>query len=634
MSLEKYEIKYGIKDEKIRKLAQIFPESFKDGKINWSSLRESLGSFVEDDEDEKFGLYWPGKQSSKKYALKKSKKTLTPYNTLKKHNFETNNILIEGDNLEVLKILERSYQNKVDLIYIDPPYNTGKDFVYVDNFSESKDEYLQKTNQVDEDGERIVANPKSSGRFHSRWLNMMYSRLYIARNLLAEDGFIFISIDNNEIHHLINICTEIFGEENILSVIANVNNPKGRSDDNFFATSHEYLLAIAKDVNTAEIIGFEPEEKVLKRYNKFDEQGGKYREIDLRKTGNADRRQDREDMFYYFYYNEKTNDLKVKKNSEPIKGYFEIIPLRDDGSDGRWRWGFDTASKNLECLLVRNMPKYNRLGVFEKDFLEGRDPIKPTSSWTFKDVNSERGSERFINLGFEKEVFSNPKPVGTLKRILDLTVGNKENFIVLDFFAGSGSFGDAVLSYNKEHNKKIQYILVQLDQVISPDKKSETYACDWLSQNGLDCNIAEITKERLRRAHADYKLDNTHSFNTFKLVDSDLISQLEKANQIDLIEDSFEVKNVDSMLWDILIMEGYPLHSKIILNSNIKGNNVYEIYSNFVEGKLFICLDEKVESSTVDEMVMDKYDYLICLDTAVSDELKVRLADKGKIKVI
>ena len=225
------------------------------------------------------------------------------------------------------------------------------------------------------EGKKFSTNTEADGRFHSKWINMMYPRLFFARNLLKEDGVIFISIDNHEIDNLKKLCNEIFGEENIIGIIANINNPKGRSDDAFLATAHEYVMVAAKNKKCSTLYGFEPEEHITRRYNKIDKNGKEYREIDLRKTGDADRRQDRQDMFYYFYFNESRNSLRVSKDRDSNHEEKEIIPLREDGVEGRWRWGFDTAVENLDKLIVKYMPNRKIWGVFEKDGLEHNPPL-------------------------------------------------------------------------------------------------------------------------------------------------------------------------------------------------------------------------------------------------------------------
>ncbi|EAP9894790.1 site-specific DNA-methyltransferase, partial [Salmonella enterica] len=300
--------------DNITKLKSLFPEAFNENGIDFDVLKQLLGENV-DEKEERYGLNWHGKRQARQLALTPSRGTLRPCKDESVDWDNTKNLMIEGDNLEVLKLLQKSYTGKVKLIYIDPPYNTGKDFVYPDNFQDNMKNYLEITGQTEE-GVRVSTNAETSGRYHTDWLNMMYPRIKLARNLLSDSGFIFISIDEHEVHNLCSLCFEIFGEENFIALIANTNNPKGRSDDKFIATAHEYILVMTKNITHAKTYGFEPDDKILKRYNKIDEAGEVFRDMDLRKTGDADRRQDRPDMFYYFYYDEVKNKLSVSKDQK------------------------------------------------------------------------------------------------------------------------------------------------------------------------------------------------------------------------------------------------------------------------------------------------------------------------------
>ena len=300
-------------------LYQIAPSCFteatdpKTGKVkrmvNFTTLRQLLGDDTVEDTPEVYEFNWVGKQAARAEVLQPIKKTLRPVKEDSVDWDNTQNLYIEGDNLEVLKLLQKSYLGKVKMIYIDPPYNTGNDFVYHDDFARTQAEEDLFAGNVDELGNRFIKNTDSNGRYHSDWCSMIYSRLMVARTLLTEDGVIFISIDNNEIDNLTKICNEFFGESNCLGIIANINNPKGRSDDKYVATAHEYILAYSKNIEEVEWYGFEPTEEITKRYNKIDENQKKYREIDLRKTGENDLREDRPNLFYYFLYNETTGDF-------------------------------------------------------------------------------------------------------------------------------------------------------------------------------------------------------------------------------------------------------------------------------------------------------------------------------------
>ena len=464
------------------KLRSLFPECFSEDKLDIDKLLALCGEYIGND-FEKYKFEWKGKAECLKLAQKRSIGTLRPCPEESVDWDTTQNLYIEGDNLEVLKLLQTAYYRKVKMIYIDPPYNTGKDFVYSDDFADPMARYKEVTQQT------TKSNPETMGRFHTNWLNMMYPRLRLAANLLRDDGVIFISIDGNEVMNLRKVCDEVFGEENCLGIIANINNPKGRSDDNYIATAHEYIVVYAKSVVSVDWYGFEPTEEITKRYNKVDSEGKRYREIDLRKTGENDLREDRPNLFYYFYFCEETGDFYASRENIIKDGYIQIKPQREDGCEGNWRWGIETATSQIGELIPKFMPARKVWGVMQKDYLEGRSLVKPTSSWTFKDVNSERGTEEFVSLGFDKRIFPKPKPIGTIKRCLQLSTGDED--IVLDFFSGSGSTAHAVMQLNAQDGNKRKYILVQLPEIC--DQSSEAYKAGYK-------NICEIGKERIRRA--------------------------------------------------------------------------------------------------------------------------------------
>ena len=448
------------------------------------ALRQLCGEAVVK-ENGLFGLNWRGKTEARRAALSPSLGTLRPCKEESKNWDTTQNLYIEGDNLEVLKLLRKSYGGKVKMIYIDPPYNTGKEFVYPDDYQNGIENYKKLTGQEG----KYAANVESSGRYHTDWLNMMYPRLMISRELLREDGVIFISIDDNEAPNLVKICNEVFGESNQIGIISNTNNPKGRSDDKYLATAHEYIIVFAKCIQRLRWYGFEPTEEITKRYNKIDINGKKYREIDLRKTGENDLREDRPNLFYYFYYNESNGDFFPSNDDVELEGYIKIKPQREDLLEGNWRWGLDTSKSQISLLVPKFMPTRKVWGIMQKDYLEGRSLVKPTSSWLFKDVNSERGTEEFVNLGFDKRVFPKPKPIGTVLRCCKLST--EADDIIIDFFSGSSTTAHAVMKLNSEDGGKRKYIMVQLPEPC----ESESVAC----KSGYK-NICEIGKDRIRRA--------------------------------------------------------------------------------------------------------------------------------------
>lgn len=594
-----------IQQENIEALQQLFPELVRDGKVNFDVFRQVFGDLgILEEGEEKFGLNWHGKKKARQNAFTPSLGTLLPCPEESVDWDTTQNLFIEGDNLEVLKLLQKSYANKVKMIYIDPPYNTGNEFIYPDNFKENLKNYLEYTNQIDSDGELLSSDKETRGRKHTSWLNMIYPRLILAKNLLTTDGVIFISIDNNEINNLISLCDEIYGSENRLGIIANVNNPKGRSDDKFFATAHEYLLCYSKNSAYAKIFGFEAEEVITKRYNKIDEQGKKYREIDLRKTGDSDKRSDRPDMFYYFYYDPKKNYLEVSKDQKHAEnGILEIMPLKDDDSEGRWRWGFDTAKDNLDKVYAKFMPSRKIWGIFEKDYLEGRPPVKPTTAWTFKDVNSERGSEQFIELGFDKEVFPRPKPIGTLKRVIELGTLPDEKALVLDFFAGSATIFQSAFELNAQGKRNVRVIGVQIPEKLDGDNKKDEIAVDFCNREGLPLTISSISKARIRRAGAVLKDEGYNidiGFKVLKLAQSnirawDAYSQ-DLENVLDLNEDHLvEGRTELDVLYELLLKRGIDLATPIE-KREINSKTLYSIGY----GAVFACLDDSILASDLD----------------------------------
>lgn len=596
----------------IEQLKALFPELISEVAggvaINVEVLKALVGDKTVTDTDEKYGLNWHGKRRARQLALTPSTGTLRPCVDESVDWDTTQNLMVEGDNLEVLKLLQKSYAGKVKLIYIDPPYNTGKDFVYPDNFQDNIKNYLELTGQAD-GGQKISSNTEASGRFHTDWLNMMYPRLKLARNLLREDGVMFVSCDNSEVHELKQLLCEVYGEENVLGIIANINNPKGRSDDRFIATSHEYLIVVAKNFEVTQWGGFAPEENVTRRYSKADIDGQIYREIDLRKTGDSDRRQDRPDMFYYFYFSPASKSLRLSKERDKVIGdEVEIFPLREDGAEGRWRWGFKTAIDYADSLIARFMPNRKIWGVFEKDYLEGRSLIKPTSSWTFKEVNSERGSEQFVDLGFPKEAFSRPKPLGTIHRILDIGAQpTTDALIILDFFAGSGTTGHAVMAQNAADGGNRRYILVQLPEPLDPENKDQKTAADFCDKLGKLRTIAELTKERLRRAGAKVKADNPMfagdtGFRVFKLNNSNIRAwhpdrdNLEKT-LLDHEEHILPGRTEADIVYELLLKLGLDLCVPMESRS-IAGKTVGSIGG----GVLMTCLTDKITRDGVEPL--------------------------------
>jgi len=501
------------------------------------------------------------------------------------------------------------------MIYIDPPYNTGKEFIYPDKFQDNLETYLRYTGQKDDEGFKISSNTESSGRYHTNWLNMMYPRLKLARNLLHQNGIIFISIDDTEQDNLKKLCNEIFGEENFLACIANVSNPKGRSDDKYIATAHEYVLVYKKlDVS---LYGWEPEEKVTRRYNKEDA-GGRYREIDLRKTGDNDRREDRPNLFYSFFHNEESGDFYPSREAATPEGYIEIIPTREDGSEGNWRWELNSAKEKINILIPKYMPVRSKWSVFVKDYLTPDKRVKPTSAWTQKFANSERGSEQFINLGFEKGVFPFPKPIGLIQAMLKMATTGHD--VVLDFFTGSASTVHAIFTQNVEDNNDRRFIVIQL-----PEK---TDGNSIPRKNGFQ-NIAEIGMERIRLAAAKIKKENPEyegdlGFKVFKLDSSNIRAWNPDRNDleqtlIDHMEHLVEGRSEEDVLYELLLKRGVDL-TVPIEEKTITDKTVYSIGY----GVLFACLDTVISREEVEGLAMGIIAWLKELEPASDTQVVFR----------
>ena len=590
-------------EQNIEKIGALFPNCItetlgKDGKpkkaINFDLLRQMLSDDVIEG-DEAYEFTWVGKKAAIVEANKPIRKTLRPCKEESANWDSTENLYIEGDNLEVLKLLQESYLGKVKMIYIDPPYNTGNDFIYRDDFKQSAADYDEDSGVYDEDGNCMFKNTDTNGRFHSDWCSMIYSRLMMARNLLTDDGAIFVSVDENEVTNAKKICEEVFGSANCVGIVSNTNNPKGRSDDKFVATAHEYILVYENNIGALTWYGFEPTEEIVKRYNKVDNAGRRYREIDLRKTGENDLREDRPNLFYYFYYNEKTGDFYPSREERIQEEYIQIKPQREDGKEGNWRWGLETSIKEIGDLIPKFMPTRKVWGVMQKDYLEGRSLVKPTSSWTFKDVNSERGTEDFINLGFDKRIFPKPKPIGTLRRCIKLCSGDKTD-IVLDFFSGSATTAHAVMQLNAEDGGHRKFIMVQLPEPC--DEKSEAYKAGYP-------NICEIGKERIRRAakkiaeeHPNVKFDG--GFRVLKLDDTNMKDVYYapadyEQNVLDLLESNIKEDRTDlDLLFGCLLEWGLPL-SLPYQSEDIDGCTVH----NYNDGDLIACFDENIPDSVM-----------------------------------
>lgn len=632
-----------ISDEKISKLKKVIPEVFTEGKIDFEKLQRTLGKEI-NGRDEKYSFNWAGRKETFKNIQTTTKGTLKPAEKESVNFDKTENLFIEGDNLEVLKLLQKAYFNKIKMIYIDPPYNTGKDFVYKDNFKNNIQSYLEQTGQSNGDGIKLTTNPETNGRFHSDWVSMMYPRLFVARNLLKDDGVIFVSIDDNEVTNLRKIMDEVFGEENFVGQIMPIANPGGR-DYNQIAVTHEYLLIYSK----SDLLELNEIPKEVKF--KFKDSKGGYDLRELRNRNPKFHSGNRPNLFYPFYVNPNIKNangycaVSLKKDK---KYSIEVKPYNSEGKESVWRWGTKKAGENIvkdnvsESQIVAKQKNGGGWNIYEKN---RKSTTKVKSVWDETEMRTENGT-RLIRKMFGFTSFDHPKSLSLVKRTIQ--IGSNENDIILDFFSGSATTAHAVLEQNKEDNGKRKFICVQLPE--PTDKKSESY------KKGFKL-ISDIAKERIRRAIKQIEKEQKEKSKQKKLIK-------EKENNIDLgfkvfkldkssykIWEKYEGKDEKELkkqlqlfktplisgykdidvIYECIIKEGYGLNSKIE-KTNIKSNKVYKV----TEGELsfYICLDQEIKNKTINELKLKKENMFICLDESLTDSKKKNLAIQCNLKTI
>jgi len=483
----------------IEKIGEMFPNVVtetrgEDGKlkkaVNFELLKQMLSDEVLSG-DEAYEFTWVGKKASIVEANKPIRKTLRPCKEESKNWDTTENLYIEGDNLEVLKLLQESYLGKVKMIYIDPPYNTGNDFIYRDDFATTREEWSEESGEWSEDGDRLFRNTDSNGRFHSDWCSMVFCRLILARNLLADEGVIFISIDENELDNLTKICDESFGEENHINTIVIKSNPRGSMSTAEIANLHEYLLLYSKRRNNASIIGHELTDEMKSEY-KYSDEKGLYRLLGLRMRGGFWRRSERPNLFFPIYVNPSDGNVSLEKDeSHPI----EVVPVQPSTlEDGTWRWSKEKIQHESNFLFAKQIERNGDIiwDIYQKDYFdrnEGRR-TKAKSIWEGNEINYQNGTEEIKTLFGSSAIFSYSKPVFLINQAMKM-IDIKGNDIILDFFSGSSTTAHSVMQLNAEDGGNRKFIMVQLQEPC--DEKSEAYKAGYK-------NICEIGKERIRRA--------------------------------------------------------------------------------------------------------------------------------------
>lgn len=629
--------------ENIDKIAALFPSAVtemrgEDGEIkrgvNFEVLKQLLSRDVVDG-DECYEFTWVGKKAAMAEAARPITKTLRPVKADSRDWDTTENLYIEGDNLEVLKILQESYLGKVKMIYIDPPYNTGNDFIYADDFMRTQREEDSEMGIIDDENNRLVKNTDTNGKFHSDWCSMIYSRLMLARNMLTEDGTIFISIDENEVVNIRKICNEVFGAEQFVAQITLLCNPKGRSQDKYIANCHEYLLVYSKVVLPAGSVSIpKTSEDIEKDYPLVDGNGKPYRELELRNTHRDFGRFNRQNLWYPFYV-QKDGQVFL----EQLPDTEAVYPVWDDGFEGCWTWGKEKAEKELELLIGKQVS--GKMKIYRKAYAYNEDnaPLKQVKSiWNDNAFYTEKGQIAANSLFATKaKLFQSPKSVAMIRQCI--LMAQSKNSIVLDFFSGSATTAHAVMQLNAEDGGCRKFIMVQLPEKC--DEASEAYKAGYK-------NICEIGKERIRRAgdkikseHPDVKLDT--GFRVFRVDESNMEDVYYHPEELTQTMLGGMVSNIKpdrtdlDLLYACLLDWGVEIslsHTQAVID----GCTVH----NVDNGALCACFAERVPLSVIDYMAKQQPLRAVFRDSSfAADDSKINvteifknLSPDTKVKVI
>ena len=606
----------------IEKLTALFPNCITETRneqgeiikgVDFDLLRQELSDVLVEGEQERYTLNWVGKKESILAANAPIAKTLRPCREESVNFDTTENLFIEGDNLDALKLLQENYLGKVKMIYIDPPYNTGNDFIYNDDFAENTEEFLIRSNQIDEEGNRLIANTESNGRFHSDWLSMMYSRLRLARNLLTDDGVIFISIDDNEQANLKRICDEIFGEQNFVANLIWTNKEGGgSSDSNYFRIKHESIICYAKDKINLSILGTEISNR--ERYNGSDEyeiERGKYY---LQKLGMGS-----------IQYSESLD--------YPIEAPDGTLIFPKDNNRGKkacWRWSkskFEWGKKNGFIEIKKDSS--NIWTVYSKQYLkcdnEGNLINRTQRPMAVIDSFSSTQASKLLEKLNLNSFFSYSKPYELIKWLIERISLN--NDIVLDFFSGTSTTAHSVMQLNAEDGLNRRFIMVQLPELI--DKKSEAFKSGFV-------NIADISKERIRRAGTKIQTENSDKqidigFRVLKIDSSNMKDIYYQSDQLDktmldhMVSHIKEDRTAEDLLFQVMLDWGIEL-SLPIERKTIDGSEVY-----FVAGNTLVACFDKFTMNVVNEIAKVKPLRVVSTELAiVHDQDKTNIKERFK----
>ena len=577
-------------DENFKKLAAMFPNAVtetidENGEvvraIDKDVLMQEISCKVVDGNEERYQFTWPDKKKSVLLANAPINKTLRPCREESVDFDNTENLYIEGDNLEVLKLLQETYLGKIKMIYIDPPYNTGNDFVYEDDFSLSQSEYVLSSGQMTDDGERLFQNTETNGRFHTDWLNMIFPRIRLAKDLLTEDGALFISIDDNEVTNLTKVCDEIFGSNNRVALICHKSRASV-SNDKIISPNHNTILFYAKNrvvmESNRKMIGLDP---VLEGFDLDDNDGkGAYRLVPVDGPGGA-------------------------KKGNP---HYEFL-----GVEGYWRFSKETMKQKYEAGLV--VRKGNSL--YQKYFKTTAEQTRRTATTWWDDAGLTSSATSKLKSLMEEATFDTPKPLELIDRMLRMMTFSDDNCYVLDFFSGSATTAHAVINYNAETSGKRKYIMVQLKENVN--EKSEAY------RNGYR-DICEIAKERIRRATKKIAEENPEAkfdggFRVLKCDTSNMKNvyynpaEYEPSLFTSLEDNIKEDRTSEDLLFQVMLDLGVLLSSKI-KETTIAGKKVFNVEDNY----LIACFDDNVTEEVITEIAKQKPYYFVMRDSSMAND--------------
>jgi adenine-specific DNA-methyltransferase len=633
-----------ITSDRIDALRSLIPDAFTEGRIDFAKLRAALEDDI-DDRPDRYSFSWAGKRDAIRLLQTPSQGTLLPVPEQSIDFDSTENIFIEGDNLEVLKLLYKPYFGRIKMIYIDPPYNTGNDFIYPDNYAHPIDAYLQLTGQGDDAGNLLTSNPETAGRYHSAWLSMMYPRLYLARQLLTQDGVIFLSIDDHEVHNLKLLLNEIFGEENFVGQIAVQLNPRGRHLDKFLAKTHEYVLAYARDASEQATYALEKDDRMAREYNKSDVRGD-YREIELRNRNPAFNSRTRPNLFYPIFVDPKSGTTSLTPTDTFAA---EVWPKNSEGNDSCWTWG-KSKLQQLSHQVIGRQTSSGAWRIFRKDYLlneagESATTL-PKSLWIDKEINNDYGKKAVQELFNGRTVFDFPKSPALIKKLLQ--IGSGKDDIVLDFFGGSCTTAQSVVELNRQDTGQRRFIMVQLPELVDPPIDDGT---------GMHLDsISMVGRERVKRVlirlrqedegklpHSSDHEPEDLGFKVYRLGASSFppwegmdptISPEDYTSQLamftDPLRDGWRPLDV---VCEVATKEGLSLTSDITARK-VGGLTIWWVSDASAEQAILVCLDDSITFEDVKELGLSKEDRFICRDIALDDSTAANLALQCHLKTI